>query len=166
MDEEINQTENSQITTTGAEAPDIQSQTVADAEIQVDVDEQATTTESYDEDAEDDSLPFPNARVVRIIKSEIQSGKQLRGEVKMAVNCWLGETLCKVSKEMDRSPYGSIGIADFNRATRPFEMITHLVKDRNRLVTAIDKLIADADQIKRDLQRFYTDLTGREEQQQ
>jgi len=66
---------------------------------------------------------------------------------------------------MDGSPYGSICLADFSRATRPFDMINHLVKDKDRLMLAIDKLIADADQIKRDLQRFYTNLTGKEQQE-
>jgi len=117
------------------------------------------------EDEEDESMPFPNARVVRLLREEIQSGKQIRGEVKVAVNEWLGSTLRRVSREMDGSPYGSICLADFNRATRPFDMINHLVKDRDRLMLAVDKLIADADQIKRDIQRFYTGLTGKEQQE-
>ena len=63
---------------------------------------------------------------------------------------------------MDKSPYGSIGLADFNRASRPFDMIDHLVKDKERIMLAIEKLKQDADQVKRDLARFYSNITGEE----
>lgn len=151
MDFEDNQPENT--VTEALEAPETN---------QTPTPEPIAQTENFEEE-DDDSLPFPNARVVRMIRGELQSGKQLRGEVKNAANMWLGEMISKVAKEMDNSPYGSIGLADFNRAIRPFEMIDHLVKDRNHIVIAIDKLIADADKIKRDLRRFYTDLTGKEQ---
>jgi len=120
---------------------------------------------SEDEVSEEDDerLAFPTARVVRILRQEIRSGKQIRSEVKSAVNDWLGSTLRKVAREMDKSPYGSIGLADFNRASKPFDMIDHLVKDQVRLMLAIEKLKQDADQIKRDLTRFYTNLTGEEQ---
>ena len=112
----------------------------------------------------DNSLAFPTARVVRILRQEIRSGKQIRSEVKSAANDWLGGALRKVARDMDRSPYGSIGLADFQRAIKPFEMINHLVKDQERIMLAIEKLKHDADQIKRDLLRFYTNLTGEEQQ--
>lgn len=111
---------------------------------------------------EDDSLPFPNARVVRMLRDEIQSGKQIRSEVKVALNEWLGNMLRQISREMDNTPYGSIGLVDFHRATRPFDSMTSLVKDKERIILAVDKLMADADQIKRDLHRFYSNITGKE----
>ena len=113
-------------------------------------------------DVEDERLAFPTARVVRILRQEIRSGKQIRSEVKCAANDWMGSALRRVAREMDKSPYGSIGLADFNRAVRPFEMIDHLVKDQERIMLAIEKLKHDADQIKRDLLRFYSNLTGEE----
>lgn len=120
-------------------------------------------TENIVETEEDDSLAFPHARVVRILKEEMHCGKQIRSEVKYAVNEWLGDVLKKVAREMDKSPYGSIGMADFQRATKPFDMITHIVKDHERLMIATEKLKVDADQVKRDMSRFFVNLTGEEE---
>ena len=143
------------------EETSFQSEDVSQREDIVPVEEVSAVDEV--EDVDDERLAFPTARVVRILRTEIRSGKQIRGEVKSAVNDWLGCTLRKVARDMDKSPYGSIGIADFNRSTRPFDMIDHLVKDKERIMLAIEKLKHDADQIKRDLLRFYTNLTGEEQ---
>jgi len=138
-----------------------QEETVS-SEPQEEIISEVTETEEAISEVEDERLAFPTARVVRILRQEIRSGKQIRSEVKAAANDWMGTTLRKVAQDMDKSPYGSIGLADFNRAVRPFEMINHLVKDQERIMIAIEKLKHDADQIKRDLLRFYTNLTGEE----
>lgn len=127
--------------------------------------QQASPQDDEEDDEDDDSLCFPNARVVRIIREEIKSGKQIRSSVKSAANEWLGEMLRKAAREMDQSPYGSIGMADFNRAIKPHEMIQHIVKDRQRIMLSIEKLKQDADQVKRDLMRFYTKVTGEEQKE-
>jgi len=159
------------------ESPAGVAHSVADADVSTAIGSQQPAVDapeaSADEDASeadedineelDNSLAFPTARVVRILRQEIRSGKQIRSEVKSAANDWLGGALRKVARDMDRSPYGSIGLADFQRAIKPFEMINHLVKDQERIMLAIEKLKHDADQIKRDLQRFYTNLTGEEQ---
>ena len=111
---------------------------------------------------EDDSLPFPRARVVNLMRGHITEGKQIRSEVKDALNVWLGNLLGKVAKEMNKSPYGSIGIADFQRAVNPYDQISNLVKDEKRLHVSLEKLKADADQIQRDMRRFFDQIKGSE----
>jgi|TARA_Y100000310_G_C20648156_1_gene797829 hypothetical protein len=113
---------------------------------------------------EDGSLPFPRARVVNLMRLDITEGKQIRSEVKDAVNNWLGNLLSKVSQEMNRSPYGSIGIADFQRATMPYDQMSSLVKDEERLHLSLEKLKADADQVQRDMRRFFEQITGSKEE--
>ena len=112
----------------------------------------------YDED--DDSLPFPRARVVNLMRSHITEGKQIRSEVKDALNAWLGNLLARVAKEMNNSPYGSIGIADFQRATNPYDQISNLVRDEERLHISLEKLKVDADQIQRDMNQFFDKIKG------
>ncbi len=111
---------------------------------------------------EDDSLPFPRARVVNLMRDHITEGKQIRSEVKDALNLWLGNLLAKISREKNKSPYGSIGIADFQRAVNPYDQISNLVKDEQRLHVSLEKLKADADQIQRDMRRFFDQIKGSE----
>ena len=121
----------------------------------------APQTEIDDDEEDDEGLPFPNARIIRLIREELKSGKQIRGEVKTAINIWLGCLLKRLAKEMDCTQYGSIGIADFQRATKPYDMIQDIVKDRDRLMIALEKMKQDAEQIKRDMNRFFVALTGK-----
>lgn len=117
--------------------------------------------EGVEED--DDSLPFPRARIVRIIKEEIGNTKQLRSEVKDAINIWLGTLLKRLAREMGNTQFGSVGIADFQRATKPYDMISDIVKDQERLMLAVQKLNADADHIGRELGRFFEVIRGKQE---
>jgi len=111
-------------------------------------------------DDDDGSLPFPRARVVNLMRTHITEGKQIRSEVKDALNAWLGNVLATVAKEMNNSPYGSIGIADFQRATNPYDQIANLVRDEERLHISLEKLKVDADQIQRDMNQFFDKIKG------
>jgi len=114
------------------------------------------------EDKEDESLPFPTARVVRILRSEIKE-KQIRSEVKEAINIWLGDLLKKLAKEMNDTQYATIGIADFQRATKAYDMVEEIVKDEERLITSAEKLKQDADHIQREMQRFFKVIKGQKD---
>lgn len=117
------------------------------------------------EAAEDEAgLPFPRARIVNLIRESTGSAKQIRSEVKDAINIWLGNLLKGLAREMGNTQYGSIGMADFQRATRPFDMISDIVKDEQRLITSLDKLKLDADYLIREMQRFFATLKGRQQE--
>lgn len=119
--------------------------------------------QNIDENEEDSGLPFPRARVLRLMRRSITDGKQIRSEVKDALNIWLGNLVAKLSREMNNSPYGSIGMSDFQRATGPFDQIANLVKDEERLHLSLEKLKVDADQVQRDMRRFFDQIKGKEE---
>ena len=122
--------------------------------------ENQVPNKEQDDHEENGSLPFPRARVVNLMRQHITEGKQIRSEVKDALNAWLGNILGKVAREMNNSPYGSIGIADFQRAVNPYDQISNLVKDEERLHLGLEKLGADADQIQRDMRRFFDQIKG------
>ena len=109
---------------------------------------------------DDDSLPFPRARIVNIMRQDIPEGKQIRSEVKEAMNIWLGTLLKNLSKNMGNTQYGSVGISDFQRATKPFDMIHDIVRDEERLVAGLEKLKLDAESLQRELDRFFATITG------
>jgi len=108
---------------------------------------------------EGEVLPFPRARVVSIMRGEIKD-KIIRSEVKEAMNLWLGDLLKRMAKEMSNTQYGSVGIADFQRATKPYDVIEDIVKDEQRLLLSCEKLRADSDHLIRELRRFFTVLKG------
>jgi len=135
---------------------------IANATPTADLAEQSPAEASADaEDEEDDHLPFPRARIVKLMKEEIGGAKQIRSEVKEAVNIWLGALLKKIAGEMGGTQFGSVGIADFQRATKPYDIITDIVKDEDRLRLSVQKLSADSMHIMRELDRFFTTLTGK-----
>ncbi len=130
---------------------------VQESEESNDIEKSNDTGENLDED---NGLPFPRARVVNIIKNEIGRDKQIRSEVKEAINIWLGDLLKRIAREMGDTQYASIGIADFQRATKPYDMINDIVKDEERLILSTEKLKSDSDHISRELKRFFEVITG------
>jgi len=126
---------------------------------------QVPTQEVPDEiiEDDDDNLPFPRARIVRIMKDEIGNSKQIRSEVKDAINLWLGNLLKRLANEMGNTQFGSVGVADFQRATKPYDMITDIVKDQERLMLSVQKLNVDADHIGRELARFFEVIKGKQD---
>lgn len=110
------------------------------------------------EDEDDDSLPFPNARVVRIMRKTIGNDKQIRSSVKKEMNIWLGEMLKKLAKEMSNTQYGSVSLADFKRATKPYDQIDDILKEEERLLLSLEKIKVDSDHVIRDMQRFFDSL--------
>jgi len=114
---------------------------------------------------EGEPLPFPRARVVSIMREEIKD-KIIRSEVKEAMNLWLGTLLKRLAREMGNTQYGSVGIADFQRATKPYDMIEDIVKDEQRLLITAEKLKADSDHVIRELQRFFAVIKGKRAEEQ
>ena len=111
-------------------------------------------------EAEDESVPFPRARVVRLLRDEIKD-KIIRSEVKEAMNMWLGDLTKKLAKEMSSTQYASVSLADFQRATKPYDMMEDIVKDEQRLLVSVEKLRQDCDHILREMNRFFTVLKGK-----
>lgn len=116
--------------------------------------------ENEDEDSQD--LPFPNARVVRIIRNEIGSSKQIRSSVKKEANIWLGNLLKKIAREMSDTQYGSVSLADFKRATKPYDQIDEILEEEERLLLSLEKIKADADHVIRDMKGFFESLKENE----
>jgi len=116
------------------------------------------------ENEEDELSPFPRARVVRLMREKIKD-KIIRSEVKDAMNMWLGDITRKIAKEMSATQYASVSLADFQRATKPYDMIEDIVKDEQRLLLSVQKLKEDSDHIIRELNRFFTVLKGRKSEE-
>ncbi|MFH0713624.1 MAG: hypothetical protein V1722_04180 [Candidatus Micrarchaeota archaeon] len=99
------------------------------------------------EDEESEHLPFPNARVVKIIKSNLKSEHQIKRDVKEGANVLLGEILSDISQTMDKEPYFTLSSEHFNTASRKYREIALNQKRIKRIQKVLEKQRAELDEI-------------------
>jgi len=99
------------------------------------------------EDAESPSLPFPNARVVKIIKENLKREHQIKRDVKVGANELAGQIIADVAQSMDNEEYFTLSIEHFNKAARKYREI-HLNQKRiMRIKKLLEKQRAEIDEI-------------------
>lgn len=76
-----------------------------------------------EEELEKLELPFPNARVVRILKKNFQKEHQIRRDVKISANELLGRILNDVAKAMDNEEFYTLSIEHFNKASKKYRSV-------------------------------------------
>ena len=99
------------------------------------------------EDAESEHLPFPNARVVKIIKQNLRNPHQLKRDVKLAANVLLGEILGDIAQSMNEEEYFTLSIEHFNKAARKYKQIALNEKRIRRIKKVLEKQRAELDEI-------------------
>lgn len=104
---------------------------------------------------QDERLPFPNARVVAIMKSELDKGKLIRARVKKEMNEWLGELCKRVARDMNKSPYSVIEAGDLHRAIKKYEQLEEVAKQKERLVVAMQRIIQDCQMLISEIERSF-----------
>jgi len=80
-------------------------------------------TEGEDEELEEEGLPFPNARVVALMRQNMKGEHQISKEVKIAVNRFLYGILKDTAEKMDAEPYFTMREDHFNRAVRKYREV-------------------------------------------
>ena len=108
-------------------------------------------------DDEKSGLPFPTAPIVRVMKSNLDSHKLVRRQVKEQMNMWLGKICAEVSKDMNQSPYPTVGVPLFRQSIRKYENVEELRKEKERIVVALHKIKLDCDSLIRDLDHKFDD---------
>jgi hypothetical protein len=99
------------------------------------------------EDAESPSLPFPNARVVKIIKENLKREHQIKRDVKVGANELAGQIIADIAQSMDNEEYFTLSIEHFNKAARKYREI-HLNQKRiMRIKKVLEKQRAEIDEI-------------------
>ncbi|MFH1663737.1 MAG: hypothetical protein ABH986_02925, partial [archaeon] len=53
--------------------------------------ETAIPEDIEDDEADDLGLPFPKATIVNMLRKSLDKGKQIKGQVKVEMNLWLGK---------------------------------------------------------------------------
>ncbi len=99
------------------------------------------------EDEESEHLPFPNARVVNIIRGNLKKEHQLKRDVKVAANELLGTILADISQSMDAEDYFTLSIEHFNKAARKYREIALNQKRIRKIQKVLEKQRAELDEI-------------------
>lgn len=92
-------------------------------------------------------LPFPNARVVKIIKDNLRNPHQIKRDVKIAANKLAGEILADIAQSMDAEEYFTLSIEHFNKAARKYREIALNQKRIRRIQRVLEKQRAELDEI-------------------
>jgi hypothetical protein len=96
---------------------------------------------------EEERLPFPNARVVKIVRDNFANDHIIKREVKVAANVLLGEILADISRSMDSQPYATLSIEHFNAAARKYREIALQQKRLHRIQKLLEKQKAELDEV-------------------
>ena len=123
-------------------------------------------TEAVEEqmsEEEDERLPFPNARVVNIIRDSLSQPHQIKRDVKLAANYLLFEILKDITQSMDSEQYHTLSIEHFNKASRKYREIALNQKRIRRIKKVLEKQRAELDEIVTEIE---LEMPGGEQQQQ
>lgn len=107
-----------------------------------------------DDEISDEEMPFPNATVVRHIKTYAPN-KMISSKVKVALNHFLGDVVKVVAKDMGKTRYSMIEMDDFQRATKPYTVAEDLEFEKQRIVAQLEKTKMDIEGLIRDFNRKF-----------
>jgi len=106
-------------------------------------------------DAEDDKLPFPNARVVNLMRKNLDPHKQIKTAVKKEMNLFLGRMVETICKKMNEFEYSYVDYGMFKQATETFENIRTIELEKIRIIKSLEKIKADCDVLVNDVERKF-----------
>lgn len=93
--------------------------------------------------AEEEELPFPNARVVSLIRTK--TGKAvIKKSVKVAMNRLLGDICLRISERMAAMPYATLSKEEFVKAAKPYIKLGLSQQERKKIVATLNKISEDA----------------------
>ena len=96
---------------------------------------------------EEAKLPFPNARIVAIIRENLKQPHQIKKEVKLSANYLLAEILKDIAMSMDSEPYNSLSMDHFNKASRKYRELALAQARIRRIRKVLEKQRAELDEI-------------------
>jgi len=132
-------------------------------ETQEEVKEEAQEEEPTNEDdalekeleADEEKLPFANARVVRLMKEGMDGEKMVRARVKKEMNEWLGSMVKRVAKDMNKSPYTMIEAGDLHRAIKKYEQLEEIARQKERMLVYLDRIKQDCNMMMGEIERSF-----------
>ena len=119
------------------------------------VSEDAELEKELESEEEQERLPFPNARVVRLLKSELDPDKMVRARVKKELNEWLGELVRRISREINKSPYTVVEAQDLHKATKKYDQLDEVAQQKERLISYMNRIRGDCNILIEDVEKSF-----------
>ncbi|MDP2666179.1 MAG: hypothetical protein Q8P05_01600 [Candidatus Diapherotrites archaeon] len=120
--------------------------------------EEAPSTVLSEEEGtmEESKLPFPRATVTNMMRQYMDSGKQIKGQVKDEMNIWLGKMVERISKKMNAHPYTYVDFGMLREAIDPYERIQDVELEKEHIIKQLEAVKSQCDVLIREVDRKFT----------
>lgn len=98
-----------------------------------------------------DDLPFAKAEVTRLMKENLDPDKHIRERVKIEMNHFLYRVLMNVCEQLNNYPYTTIDYEMFKESVYPYENLTRINQEKERILLHLDAIKADCDALSSDV---------------
>jgi len=105
------------------------------------------------EEVEVSDLPFTHARVKRMVREKADEGQYVRSEVYYGLNLLLGEIAEEIIERMMNTESAYVEKYDLDRASRKYEKVENIIKEKERVSRKLDSLAADVEHLSREVQQ-------------
>ena len=100
---------------------------------------------------EEIDLPFAKAEVVRLMKENLDDDKMIRERVKVEMNLFLGRVLKQVCDQLNSYPYTTVEYDMLKECLYPYENITRINQEKERILLHLDAIKSDCDALHSDV---------------
>ena len=100
---------------------------------------------------EEMNLPFARAEVVRLMKENLDDDKIIRERVKVEMNLFLFRVLKQVCDQLNSYPYTTIEYDMLKECLYPYENITRINQEKERILLHLDAIKSDCDALHSDV---------------
>lgn len=110
-------------------------------------------------------LPFAKAEVVRLMREHLDEDKQIREQVKVEINKFLGRVLANVCEQLNTYPYTTIDYEMLKESLYPYENITRINQEKERILLHLNAIKADCDALSTDVRKTMKIKDTKEEEE-
>ncbi len=111
--------------------------------------------EAEEEELEGESLPFPRATIVNMLRKNLDPGKQIKGQVKVELNKWLGKMVERVAEKMNSHPYTYVDGSMLRDAVETYENVQDIEKEKERIIRQMEAVKAACDVLINEVDRKF-----------
>ncbi len=117
--------------------------------------EEPLTEEEAEAEAQGIMLPFPRATIVNMLRKHLDKGKQIKGQVKVELNLWLGKMVERIAEKMNEHPYSYVDGSMLREAIEPYENIQDIEKEKERIIKQLESVKAACDVLINEVDRKF-----------
>ncbi len=131
------------------------SETVPVEEPEESVEKEIEELEKSGEELPEEKLPFPRATVVNRMRTHLDRGKQIKGQVKDEMNIWLGKMVERITKKMNEHPYSYVDGGMFREAIESYENVQDIENEKKRIIMQLESIKAACDVLINEVDRKF-----------